>query len=247
MARRNGISTLPTVACERQRRLIRCLVRRERRLLGASRLAATYVVGQHGSRCIIQIQTTRNRLKRWPPWTARRHQWPAGCYNGYIVSPFSTVEIDGFRRSLDTVAAFRFGTVRDSYAAKKGTDRNVGVVGVAFFHERGSRWPWTADEVNRRHNADPFPGEFKPFRQLVLWAARAACFLPRLSARSCPPLRSRFCPLERPPHRRAPSSLWEPPCSSQGGVPGHPIASMRRDRSHTRTPGTRTHAPAHPA
>jgi hypothetical protein len=79
---------------------------------------------------------------------------------GYIVSPFSTVEIDGFRRSLDTVAAFRFGSVHGSYATKKDDDRNVGVIGVALFHERGSRFPWTNDEVNRRHDANPFPGEF---------------------------------------------------------------------------------------
>lgn len=81
---------------------------------------------------------------------------------GYLVSPWSTVEIDGFRRSEDQVAAFRFGRVRDSYAAKRGSDRNVGVIGVAVFQERGSRYPWTTRELERRDSADAFPGRFAP-------------------------------------------------------------------------------------
>jgi hypothetical protein len=79
---------------------------------------------------------------------------------GYLVGPWATVEIDGFRRSDEVVAAFRFGRVRDSYAAKKGNDRNVGVIGVAVFEERGTRWPWTERELERRNSADPFPGRF---------------------------------------------------------------------------------------
>lgn len=80
---------------------------------------------------------------------------------GYLVAPFATVTIDGFRRSDDAVAAFRFGSVADSYAARTGSDRNVGVVGVAFFHERGyPAWPWNEDEIRRRRTADPFPGEY---------------------------------------------------------------------------------------
>jgi hypothetical protein len=55
---------------------------------------------------------------------------------GYIVPAYGEVTIDGFRTSLDTVAAFRFTSVRDSYAARTRHARNVGVVGVAFFGER---------------------------------------------------------------------------------------------------------------
>ncbi len=55
---------------------------------------------------------------------------------GYIVPAYGDVTIDGFRTSLETVAAFRFSSVRDSYAARTRHARNVGVVGVAFFAER---------------------------------------------------------------------------------------------------------------
>lgn len=80
---------------------------------------------------------------------------------GYLINPHSSLEIDGFRQSEDTVAAFRFGSVRGSYAARKGDDRNVGVIGVAVFHERGfSMWPWDPQEIERRRDANPFPGQF---------------------------------------------------------------------------------------
>jgi hypothetical protein len=61
---------------------------------------------------------------------------------------------------MDEVAAFRFGSVGGSYAAQKGDDRNVGVIGVAFFEESGSNVRWTDFEVDRGNNADPFPSGF---------------------------------------------------------------------------------------
>jgi hypothetical protein len=79
---------------------------------------------------------------------------------GYLLQPFATVDIDGFRQSMDEVAAFRFGSVRGSYAAQKGSDRNVGVIGVALFGERGATPVWSQREVNRRETAEPFPNRF---------------------------------------------------------------------------------------
>jgi len=76
---------------------------------------------------------------------------------GYILPPFGQLVIDGYRRSDAYVAAFRFGSVRNSYAARKGRGRNVGVIGVALFDERGS--VWTAAELHKRDTANPFPGD----------------------------------------------------------------------------------------
>jgi hypothetical protein len=80
---------------------------------------------------------------------------------GYILDAHGDVEVDGFRRSLDAVASFRFGSVRGSYAGQKyGDTRNVGAVGLAVFDEKGSLpFPWTPEEVRRRRDANPFPGE----------------------------------------------------------------------------------------
>jgi hypothetical protein len=78
---------------------------------------------------------------------------------GYIVEPFSSVVIDGWRTSGDTVAAFRFSGIADSYADRTGRPRNVGVIGAAFFRERGEVH---FHDVHRRHDSDPFPGRFAP-------------------------------------------------------------------------------------
>jgi hypothetical protein len=77
---------------------------------------------------------------------------------GYILLPFATVRIDGFRRSERAVAAFRFSKVAESYAAQTGSARNVGVIGVAFFREQNDT-PWTEDEIDLRDSASPFPAE----------------------------------------------------------------------------------------
>ena len=62
---------------------------------------------------------------------------PAGLgKRGYVIPAFGDVTVDGWRTSLDTVAAFRFSSVRDSFATRTEHDRNVGVIGVAFFRER---------------------------------------------------------------------------------------------------------------
>ena len=56
--------------------------------------------------------------------------------SGYVIPAFGDVTIDGWRTSLDAVAAFRFSSLRDSYAARTDHASNVGVIGVAFFQER---------------------------------------------------------------------------------------------------------------
>jgi hypothetical protein len=76
---------------------------------------------------------------------------------GYILDPWGTITVDGWRTGNDSVAAFRFSGMEDSYADRKGDGRNIGVVGFAFFHERGGV-PW--QELGRRDSADPFPHRY---------------------------------------------------------------------------------------
>jgi urate oxidase len=79
---------------------------------------------------------------------------------GYIVDPYATLLIEGFRRSSSAIAAFRFGAVADSYAARTQSDRHVGVIGVAVFGERARAPEYSEDELRRRDSADPFPGRY---------------------------------------------------------------------------------------
>jgi hypothetical protein len=55
---------------------------------------------------------------------------------GYIIEPHSYVDVEGWRTSLDDVAAFRFTSVPDSYTARMGTPGKAGKVEVAIFAER---------------------------------------------------------------------------------------------------------------
>lgn len=77
---------------------------------------------------------------------------------GHVIEPGQTVEVKGFRTGADTVAAFRFSTVGGSYAnLKHGETRNVGVIGMAVFTERGfDPWTWMPREVEKRGTARPF-------------------------------------------------------------------------------------------
>ncbi len=81
---------------------------------------------------------------------------------GYLMDPHGMIEIDGFRQSMEAVAAFRFGSVRESYAEKKtGDARNVGVIGIALFNEQGtSPSTWAIGDTQQRLDANPFPGQF---------------------------------------------------------------------------------------
>jgi hypothetical protein len=63
------------------------------------------------------------------PSDIRRHR-------GYIVPPFGSTRIDGFRTSLDSVAAFRFASPEGSFAGRHGTMSQLGIIRVAFFAER---------------------------------------------------------------------------------------------------------------
>lgn len=80
---------------------------------------------------------------------------------GYLVHPGRTLTIDGFRENSDSVAAFRFSSVSNSYAERRhGNSRNVGVVGIAVFPENGHNPLLWRDGLDVRIGADPFPREF---------------------------------------------------------------------------------------
>jgi hypothetical protein len=123
----------------------------------------TLVQGEHGRRYVIEVANrSSNRFEAVVSVDGLDvvdGQPASFSKRGYLIQPFATVEIDGFRQSMDEVASFRFGSVRGSYASRKGNDRNVGVIGVAFFAERGAE-VWTQRELVRREGADPFPGRF---------------------------------------------------------------------------------------
>jgi hypothetical protein len=133
-------------------------------LPAVSRGGRTLVVGRRGDRYAIEIQNqTSTRVEAVATVDGLDvFDGGPGSFDkrGYVLEPGQSYRVDGFRQNMREVAAFRFGDVSESYAAATGDDANVGVIGVAFFAERG-RWPaWRDrdDETARRRDADPFPG-----------------------------------------------------------------------------------------
>jgi len=55
--------------------------------------------------------------------------------SGYVLDPWGSVDIGGWRKNMSEVAAFVFTALPDSYAARTDRPDNVGVIGVAVFRE----------------------------------------------------------------------------------------------------------------
>ena len=122
----------------------------------------TFVVGQSGQRYSIVLQNhTSHRFEAVGTVDGLDviNGKPGTFDNrGYVLMPFATLEIEGFRTSTSAVAAFRFASVADSYAAQTGSARNVGVIGIAFFGEKGDSFV-PESETRLRDSASPFPAD----------------------------------------------------------------------------------------
>lgn len=55
--------------------------------------------------------------------------------NGYVLSPYESYDVTGWRKSDSEVAAFAFAPLSQSYAARTGRPTDVGVIGMAVFRE----------------------------------------------------------------------------------------------------------------
>jgi hypothetical protein len=55
--------------------------------------------------------------------------------SGYVLSPWGSADVRGWRKSMEEVAQFYFTALPDSYAARTDRPGNVGVIGVAAFRE----------------------------------------------------------------------------------------------------------------
>jgi len=101
----------------------------------------TYVLGHRGARYTLRVQNhSSQRIEAVVTVDGRDViDGRTGDYQhkrGYLVAAYGQVEIDGWRLNGSQAAAFRFSSVAGSYAARTGSAREVGVIGVAVFPER---------------------------------------------------------------------------------------------------------------
>lgn len=114
----------------------------------------SYVLGEPGARYNVRVSNpTSERVEVVVTVDGRDAiSGQAGDYvtqRGYLIEPWGSLVIDGFRRSFEEVAVFRFTGREQSYSALRGTPENVGVIGVAVFPEK-ARAP---QPVRRRSRA----------------------------------------------------------------------------------------------
>ncbi|MFC3683228.1 hypothetical protein [Hydrogenophaga luteola] len=99
-----------------------------------------WVAGRPGARYAISVRNAQpNRLMAVVSVdgvnvvsgeTAAWHQ------TGYVLGPWQSYDITGWRKSDHEVAAFHFTALPASYAARTGRPAHVGVIGVALFREK---------------------------------------------------------------------------------------------------------------
>lgn len=118
-----------------------------------------YVAGRPGSRYAIRITNrTGGRVLVVTAVdgvnivTGQTATW---AQTGYVLSPWQSYDLTGWRKSDREIAAFEFTALPDSYAARTGRPLDVGVVGVAVFHERPAPYvppPVLSDERAERRS-----------------------------------------------------------------------------------------------
>ncbi len=116
----------------------------------------TYVAGRPGNRYALRL-TNRSGARVLVVLSvdgvnAVTGETAATGQNGYVLAPYASAEITGWRKNLQEAAAFYFTALPDSYAARTGRPDNVGVIGAAVFRER-VRYPqpvWGEAELSSR-------------------------------------------------------------------------------------------------
>jgi hypothetical protein len=99
-----------------------------------------YIAGRPGSRYAIRV-TNRTGERVMAVMAVDgvniiSGQTASWSQSGYVLAPWQSYEITGWRKSDQEVAAFEFTSLPDSYAARTGRPNDVGVIGVAVFTER---------------------------------------------------------------------------------------------------------------
>ena len=101
---------------------------------------ASYVAGRPGDRYAVRL-TNRSPARVLVVLSvdgvnAVSGETAAVSQTGYVLAPYQSAEITGWRKNYSEAAAFYFTALPDSYAARTGRPDNVGVIGAAVFRER---------------------------------------------------------------------------------------------------------------
>ena len=203
----------------------------------------TYVVGRPGNEYSISL---RNRSgERLMAVTSVdgvnivTGQTASPAQSGYVLSPWQTADISGWRKNLNNVAAFYFTDHGDSYASRTGRPNDVGVIGVAVYRERRVQPPIPYEPY--RESRPYGPSHEYGYRSGPAESAASGAAQGRDAAAAPPP------PAPASPAAR-PDSYSNAPSAQSSADAGHaradPGSSLRREKSlgtgHGRIEDSRT-------
>jgi len=77
----------------------------------------------------------------------------------WVIGPYETITISGWQMSSQQARRFYFTTERDSYAAKRGSTANIGLISAVFFRERRRVMPITPPRPTDRDEMQSAIGE----------------------------------------------------------------------------------------
>lgn len=139
-----------------------------------------YVVGQPGNEYKVVLRNRRREdllaVMSVDGVNVVSGQTASPDQGGYVIGPWRTLDVSGWRKSMYETASFYFTSLGDSYAGRTGRPDNVGVIGVALF-QRAPRYvappsyePWrekredsssgapaAAESQAKRHSAPSAP------------------------------------------------------------------------------------------
>jgi len=113
----------------------------------------TFVAGAPGHRYAVRLVNRSNErvlaVLSVDGVNAISGETAATQQTGYVLDPYESTEVAGWRKNMNEIAAFEFTTLSESYAAQTGRPGNVGVIGLAVFRERPVRPPVYRNKVDK--------------------------------------------------------------------------------------------------
>jgi len=209
----------------------------------------SYVLGQLGARYTLRVVNhTGRRVEAVVSVDGRDaidgKTADARLKRGYLVPAWGTVDIDGWRVSQAEAAAFRFTSVADSYAARTGSARDVGVIGVALFPEQYVPRPVYVPRPPRRewgYRDDGYDYESSSRRHMGAEGEAQAYRAPAPARKSAG--RAAEAPAAAPPSAMADAESSAAPAPSRrpglGTEFGESLSSPLREVAFTRASATR--------
>ena len=86
--------------------------------------------------------------------------------SGYVLGSYASLDVSGWRKSMQRTAAFYFTTLPDSYAARTGRPDDVGVIGVALFKRKPPEpvavEPWRPTPFAKQESSSGMPAPAAP-------------------------------------------------------------------------------------